>query len=111
MATMRVVEAVDVVPDVFRRLVSAPVFPSVNPLLLQGAEEALHRRVVVAVSLTTHAGERTCSYQPALIVVCGVLSSAIRMVNEATTRLPDSQGFLQSSESEKAINPVTCIPA
>src|SRR5882672_10042881 len=111
MATTRIVEAVDVFPDVVGRVVPAPVLPSMNPFFLQRSEEALHGRVVPAIAFSAHAGHRAGLYEAALVVVRSVLAPAIRMMDEPLQRLSNGQGFVQSSKGQEAVDVIAGVPA
>ena len=57
--------------------------PQVHQLLLERREEALRRSVVVAVASAAHARPHPEVLQDRLVVVTGVLASAIRVVKQS----------------------------
>ena len=68
-----VVETVNIILQVLRCLLAAPVTPTVHTFSLQGTEETLHRGVIPAVALTAHAWDNLSLLQAPLIFVAGVL--------------------------------------
>src|SRR5215208_2971723 len=81
-----IVEAFDVGKNIALGLFSCCVFPVMDELGLEGVEEALHRGVVVAISLAAHRGLDSGGPQAPAIVVCGILDAAIGMMDEPLSR-------------------------
>jgi len=81
-----IVEAFDEGKNIAFGLCSCRVFPVMDELGLKGVEEALHRGIIVAVSLAAHRGLDSDRLQARAIVVCGVLDAAIGMVDEPVSR-------------------------
>src|SRR5882757_5548662 len=95
-----IVEAFDVGKNIALSFCSCCVFPVMDELGLEGVEEALHRSIVVAISLAAHRGLDSCGLQARAIVVCGILDAAIGMMDEPLSRaLPlDRQGQRHGSK-------------
>ena len=60
---LAIVEALDVFRDVTNCLSSAPVVAVVNQFLLEGAPEALHRRVVKTIACPAHGSLQSKPFQ------------------------------------------------
>ena len=92
MKASSVVEAFDIVEHVGPCFVAGPVDGMIHPLAFQGAEEALHRCVIVPVLHTVHAGLDAMAHQQGLITAVSVLTTLVRMVDEPRTwpALPDA---------------------
>lgn len=55
-SSLSIVEVIDVIRDIFRRLLARVVDAFLDALFLQAREEGLGDRVVPAVTSSTHAG-------------------------------------------------------
>src|SRR5262245_44905154 len=95
---------VDVVADVFDRVLSGPVLPSFDSLALQAAEEALDDGVVVAVALPAHARYGLGFLEPLSVLVRRVLTSAVRVVQESRSRRTHAKRPLKSGQHELAVD-------
>src|SRR5262245_55040920 len=110
MTSIRVVETVDVITEIFDRVVSRPVLAPMNPLALQRAEEALHRSVVVAIAPATHARASAGEFQPPLVLVGGVLTASVRVVNQAGLGVSPLQRLLECRQSQVPVDSLGCVP-
>ena len=82
MPPLAVVKKIDILGDLRHRLAPRLVAPMVNELGLQGAEEALHRGVVVAVAFAAHGGFDTELPEQFLVVLRAVLTASVRVMNQ-----------------------------
>ena len=62
-----VVEHFNVFADLSHRFLTSAVFPMINQLSLEGAEEAFHRGVVITVSLAAHGWHHTELFEQFLV--------------------------------------------
>src|SRR5215207_9887722 len=62
------------------------VIALVNELSFQGAEEALHRRIVPAISLAAHRLSDGGGLQDVAVVAGGVLAATVGMMNQVRSR-------------------------
>src|SRR4051794_37069662 len=97
--------------DVFEqcRLPPGTELCSMNKLRFERAEERLHRRVVIAVTLAAHGGFDAVAVEDLAIRSAGVLDAAIGMVDEALGRraMPDRhhQGVLAQRTPQMMLQP------
>ena len=82
MATRPVVETYDALKDAARGLDARRMPLLVDPLLLQGGEEALHYGAVLAVAPTPHAATEVFLAQQRLERCAGILTAAIRVMQQ-----------------------------
>ena len=73
MATLAIVEQLDVIKQRGAGLIAILKGVMERPLVLQGAEEALDDRIVVTVTLPTHARHEADRLQPRPVDPAGVL--------------------------------------
>src|SRR4029077_12748578 len=106
-----VVEHLDVLEQRGHRLAAGPVGTLAGELRLQRAEEALHRRIVVAVSGTTHADLEAAARELLLVLPASVLTAAAEMVQDAGTWSPLGHGPTQSLERQLPGQPIAGRPA
>jgi len=83
-----VVEHRDVIDDVRPRLLASLVTAPVDRSGFQGAEEALHDRVVPAVCLATHAAVDAVAPEQLAERPAGVLHAVIEVVDQLPLRRP-----------------------
>src|SRR3990172_3630791 len=95
-ATCAVVEAFDVSEDVGLGFNPGMVILKVDLLTFQGAEETLHRGVVITITCVTHADLHAVSRQQALVSHTGILTAAIRMMQQTCGRSAVLHGHLIS---------------
>lgn len=95
-----IVEAFQVEEDVGHRFLASAVKGMVDQLRLQRTKEALHRRVVVAVATTAHAGRDGMGGQQRLERSAGVLTAAVAMLNQGADRLALVQGRAQGGADQ-----------
>src|SRR5215831_1010052 len=81
-----IVIAFDISEQVAPRALAVGVFAVVNQLGFQSAKEALHRRIVPAVSLAAHRLGDGNRLQDVAILAGGVLAAAIGMMDQADSR-------------------------
>lgn len=87
MATRAIVEALNVEEEVGLGFCPGIVILKVNLLTFQGAEETLHRCVVIAVTSVTHADLNVVGGQQAPVRPTGILAAPIRVVQQALSEL------------------------
>ena len=83
-----IVIAFDIGKQVAPRAIAIGVFAVVNQLGFQSAKEALHRRIVPAVSLAAHRLDDSGGLQDVAILASGVLAAAIGMMDQSRSRAP-----------------------
>src|SRR5271165_1473529 len=82
-AALAVVEGLDVIEDFVPGLGAGVKVPAVNHLQLEGAPEAFHGGVVVAIAFAAHGGDQPGPAQCAAVVGAGVLDAAIGVEQQA----------------------------
>ena len=107
----RIVEAVDVTPD--RVLGLGPRLEDGAPdqLGLQGLEEGLDHRIIIAVPFPGHRDPDAVFPQLGLILDRTILTAAIGVMGQPLTGSSDRQGFAQRLESQFLVQPVADRPA
>src|SRR5205823_14855657 len=78
--------ASNVSKQVAPRGITIGIFALVDKFGFQGAEEALHRRVIPAVCLAAHRWGDGGGLQDLAVITGGVLTAAIRMMDQARLR-------------------------
>src|ERR1700709_1708673 len=81
-----IVESFDEGKNIALSFCSCCVFAVMDELGLEGVEEALHRSIVVAISLAAHRGLDSGGLQARAIVVCGILDAAVGVMDEPCGR-------------------------
>ena len=79
MSALAIVKAFDVIKDLAAGLGTGGEVAPVNQFELEGAPEAFHGGVVVAVTFAAHGGEPANLSQRASVIGAGVLDTAIGM--------------------------------
>ena len=82
MPTPGVIEPLNVVKDICTGVISGFVPGAKHSFNLQRREEALHRRIVTALSTSTHTAGNSLIGQQALEVFAGVLTALIGVVHQ-----------------------------
>src|SRR5690349_2675855 len=100
MATASVVVNLDVLEDGSGCLLACPELLQVHELGLERVEEALHRRVVPAVTLSAHARPKAVLLKQSTVRLAGVLDSAVGVMDEPRLRAPQLQGHAQGLQCE-----------
>ena len=103
MAALPIIKYLNVFEDVLDRLAPRPVLPLVDELALQGPKEALHTGVIPAVPFAAHAGDEAVRIKQTLIAGSGILTAAVRVVQEpcrgSSVRQRHREGLLGQSNS------------
>src|SRR5262245_41430782 len=86
MDSATIVESLNVVKDAGAGLGTSPVLLVVDELGLQGVEEALLDRVVVAVALAAHAGDNAMGVEHDAEFGRCVLDAAVGVMDQASSR-------------------------
>ena len=94
-APQGIVEAVDVAGQVVSRLGPGQEHGAPHEFALQGLEERLDHRVVVAVPLAGHRDQGAVTPQLGLVLDRAVLATAVRMVGQPSRRTSDREGSSQ----------------
>src|ERR1700676_4593268 len=108
---LTIVVALDVGEQVTARGITIGVFALVDELGFQGAEEALHRRVVPAVSLAAHRLGDGGGLEDIAVVTGGVLTAAVGMMDEARSWAPPLDRHGERSDGELGAHVVAHGPA
>src|SRR4030067_2588076 len=110
MATCAVIEAFDVNEDVGLSVNPGIVILKVDLLTFQGAEETLHRGVVITVPGATHADLHPVSRQQIPVRLTGILTAAIRMMQQTCGRSGGLHSHLISLLYQDAFQGFTHTP-
>lgn len=97
MQPLAIIEPFDKRKDLPARLIPRVIGLVVDELVLQGAEEALRHRVVIAVALPTHARRDAQVGESPLIQKRTVLRTLIGVMNEAGPNPPLAHGHRDAS--------------
>ena len=111
MAAYRVVEHLDVVEDIRGRCCSGWVDPSLDAFLLEGAEEALGHRVVMAVSPPAHTRLHAVGLEERLPVAARELASLIGVNEQTGPWLASPDGRQQGLQDQVTGHGRLCRPA
>src|SRR6516164_3306909 len=82
-ATRSIVEAFDVGKDIPCGFCPCCIVPVVDELGLERVKEALHRSIVIAVSLAAHRRSEAGGLHQLAVICRGILNAAIGMVDQA----------------------------
>src|ERR1700690_3882179 len=88
---LAIVESFDVVEDVATGLGVAGEGAAVDQLKLEGAPEAFHGGVVIAVGLAAHGGNQARPGQSVSVIGGGVLDAAVGVEEQVGGRVPVQQ--------------------
>ena len=103
MPPTRIVETVDVVGERGVGGLVSEIIVLIDPFGLQGREEALGDRVVVAVAGSAHARDHAPFGERGAVVVAGVRATAVRVVDEPGRRPTALQRVVECSEGQRSI--------
>ena len=81
MPSDRIIKPGDVIENISASLRSSFVILMMNPFAFQGAEEAFHDSIVVAVADAAHADATLQERQAVLVGHTGVLTTLVRVVD------------------------------
>src|SRR4030042_4877635 len=98
-----IVEPLDVLEDLPPGLTPSPVAAMPHQLRLEGRKEALHRSIVPAVTLATHARTNPMSPQQALILSTGILHSTVGVMDQSPPRPPVRNRHLEGLSCQRMI--------
>ena len=96
MSAVAVVEGFDVIEDLHASLSAGVEATAIDQLQFEGAPEAFHGGIIVAIALAAHRGEQTSVGQCLTIIVGGVLNAAVGMEEQMGRWLPSEQSHLES---------------
>ena len=111
MNPLAVVEPLDIVEDALPCLVTGAISLVEDPLSFQSAEEALHRRIVPAVALATHAAQHPVLCQELLVVITGILGATIGVMKHSPRRVSPLQGHARCIAYQGRREPLRHGPA
>ena len=83
MTPITIVKNLDVFKNIQAGLISGSVVAVKGQFSFERAEETFHRRVVIAVTLATHATDHLELCQQRLILIAGILAASIRVVQSS----------------------------
>lgn len=83
MAALPIVKDLNILKDGLPRLLTRLVGVPNSPLPFEGADEALHGGVVVAIALAAHTDLDASVCKQGLLTGTGVLTSSVRMMQQA----------------------------
>src|SRR5581483_4570761 len=102
---LTVVEALDVIEDLASRLAAGGELSAVNQFQFEGAPEAFHGGVVVAVALAAHRGHQAGPAQCLTVLLAGVLDAPVGMDKQIGWRLAVQKGHAQGAKTKGGVNP------
>lgn len=111
MQSLTVVEAFDVSDDRDPCDVPGGEGLAMDQFVLQGRKEALGTRVVVAVAVSTHAGQHAVCRHQSTVVARAVEHAAVRVMDEARWRLSMGDGHAQGGRYERLVIAIGHRPA
>ena len=111
MATLAIVEYLDVFEDVLPGFVSGGRAPMVHELPLERPTETFDPRVVPAVAFAPHAGNEAVLSESVLVARRGLLTAAVRMVHEPRPGSSVHQGHREGLLGELNCSSVAHGPA
>src|ERR1035437_4805941 len=79
MGALAIVEAFDVIEDLAARLGAGGEVAAVNEFQFEGAPEAFHGGVVVAVAFAAHGGQQAGLVQRATVIAAGALGKSFKV--------------------------------
>ena len=106
MATLGVVEHLDVIEDISPGILPGWVNLAANPLALEQLEETLSHSVVMTVAPATHAADQIVIPKEPLPIMACELTALVRMHQYRVFWLPAPQSHQQSIEHQFCVN--TC---
>ena len=86
MTAFSIIKTLDVFKDICPSLISISVANPIHSLSFHYTEEALHNRVVIAISATTHAAGHSVSLKLVSEIIARVLAAAVAMMDEIPFR-------------------------
>src|SRR5216110_275504 len=95
-SALAVVEAFDVVEDLHASVGAGLEGTAIDQLQFEGAPEALHGGVVIAVGSAAHGGDQASATQSLTIIAAGVLDATIGMEKQLGRRATMQQRHNQS---------------
>ena len=111
MQAKSVVEPFNVIEQTRPGFVSGLIETTMHVLTFQGAEETLHRCIIIPGPHPVHAGQDTAILQHGLVPTVRVLAPLIRMMHEACCRPALTDSHLQGSQRQVCSHPVRHGPA
>jgi hypothetical protein len=95
MTTGPIIETFDVSEDICLRLGASLIILEMDMLIFQGAEEALHRGIIITVARAAHADLDLIIGQSHLIGLSRILAAAIAVMQEAWNGTPVLDSHLE----------------
>src|SRR2546430_16011756 len=111
MSPLPVVEQLDVFEQLVAGLSSATPLALIDQFDFEGGEKAFRHRFVPAIAFTAHAALDAVYRQQLLILVAGVLTAAIRVMQQTLRRLPVLQCHLEGVQHDAPFESYTQRPA
>ena len=101
MQTSRVVIQRHVFAHVGNRFLPGSVAAITAPFPFQAAKESLYRGIVPAITVATHAADYAVLLQPSLIVMAGVLTASVGMMQQTRQRFSQVDRHHQSTQQQR----------
>src|ERR1044072_3606424 len=111
MSALAVIEGLDVIEDLHASLGAGVEEMAIDELQFEGAPEAFHGGVVIAVASAAHGGDQAGVTQSLAIIGAGVLDAAIGMKKQLGRRATMQQRHGQSFQNQSRVNALTHGPA
>ncbi len=86
MQPLTIVKHLDELEDGCARSLSGGKALQVGQFCSQGAEKALHHGIVIGIAFAAHTHQNTIFLQASEIVVCGVLTTPVSVVDQVSPR-------------------------
>jgi len=111
MASQAIVENFNVFKNVSLGLHAGEIMTLMDQLSFQGAKETFHGSIVVAIALAAHTSLNLIFGQPMAIILAGILTAPIRMMQQARRWLPGFQSQTQGSQHQLPFQAFSHSPA
>ena len=102
-----IVEGFDVIEDFGASLTAGSEVAAIYQFELEGAPEAFHGGVVVAVGCAAHGGDETRLAERLAVIGAGILDTAIGVEQQTGGRIAVQEGHGQSFQDEGGVDALT----
>lgn len=111
MPAARIVEAVDIGPDLGCSVAAGFVNGAPDQFRFDGLEYSFDHGVVLAIALPRHGNDEAMLFQEFLIIVLAILAAPIGVMDYPFGRTPNGNGACQGRQSQILLGPITDRPA
>ena len=111
MTAKTIVEHLDVFKDILSGLGLGSILLMKDQLSFEGAKETFDGCIVITISFAAHTTHHSSLCQQSLILIAGVLTAPVRVMQQARRRLANGDGHLQSVNDQLPVQAITHGPA